>query len=188
MHFREVVNVLDLICFCKKNLLKCFWNHNFEVAFICSEVPFSKVDKHEYYTVSRHGITYWSDTENQFSQLNEWLTDYEKYKKIKKLNFFGNYRCIKVFRQWRQNVKWAKYETARQTLSGSLFLVMPRLAKALLYMREQYDQLIHFRFFDVSVCENWHLPYFVETQMTTFEQVRDLLFNLNKKMREVLCK
>ncbi|XP_065087185.1 dynein axonemal heavy chain 6 [Ochlerotatus camptorhynchus] len=154
--------------------------------YLFLEVPFSKVDKHEYYTVSRHGITYWSDTENQFSQLSEWLADYEKYKKITKLNFFGNYRCIKVFRQWRQNVKWAKYETARQTLSGSLFLVMPRLAKALLYMREQYEQLIHFRFFDVSVCENWHLPYFVETQMTTFEQVRDLLFNLNQKMREVL--
>lgn len=65
---------------------------------------------------------------------------------------------------------------------------MPRLAKALLYMREQFEQLIHFRYFDVSVCENWHLPYFVETQMTTYEQVRDLLFNLNKKMREVLCK
>ncbi|XP_021708238.1 dynein heavy chain 6, axonemal [Aedes aegypti] len=154
--------------------------------YLFLEVPFSKVDKHEYYTVSRHGITYWSDTENHFSQLNEWLGDYEKYKKLTKLNFFGNYRFAKAFCQWRQNVKRAKYETAKQMLAASLFLAMPRLAKALLYMREQYEQLIHFRYFDVSVCENWHLPYFVETQLTTYEQVRDLLFNLNKKMREVL--
>lgn len=160
----------------------------YKTTSISREVPFSKVDKHEYYTVSRHGITYWSDTENHFSQLNEWLEDYEKYKKLTKLNFFGNYRFAKAFCQWRQNVKRAKYETAKQMLAASLFLAMPRLAKALLYMREQYEQLIHFRYFDVSVCENWHLPYFVETQLTTYEQVRDLLFNLNKKMREVLCK
>ncbi|XP_058822007.1 dynein axonemal heavy chain 6 [Topomyia yanbarensis] len=150
------------------------------------EVPFSKVDKHEYFTVSRHGVTYWSDAENHFSPLDAWLVDYAKYKTLSKLNFFRYYRYAKAFRQWRQNIKWEKYESARQTLSSSLFLVMPRLAQALLYMREQYMQLVHFRYFDVSVTENWHLPYFVETQMATFEQVRDLLIKLNKKLREVL--
>ncbi|XP_001850815.2 dynein heavy chain 6, axonemal [Culex quinquefasciatus] len=154
--------------------------------YLFLEVPFSKVDKHEYFTASRHGITYWSDTENHFSQLNDWLADYGKYKTLLQLSFFRNFRCAKAFRLWRRNIQWTKYENARQTLAGSLFLVMPRLAKALLYMREQYVGLVNFRFFDVSVAENWHLPYFVETQMTTFEQVRDLLINLTKKMREVL--
>lgn len=158
------------------------------LVLVSSEVPFSKVDKHEYYTASRHGITYWSDTENHFSQLNDWLDDYGKYKTLVQLNFFRNFRCAKAFRLWRRNIQWTKYENARQTLASSLFLAMPRLAKALLYMREQYVGLVNFRFFDVSVAENWHLPYFVETQMTTFEQVRDLLINLTKKMREVLCK
>lgn len=151
--------------------------------YLFLEVPFSKVDKHEYYTASRHGITYWSDTENQFSQLDEWLKDYNKYKTIRQLNFFRNYRYAKAFRQWRQNIKSTKYENAKQTLASKLFLVMPRLAKALLFMREQYVQLVHFKFFDVSVAENWHLPYFVETQMTTYEQVRDLLFSLSKKTK-----
>ncbi|XP_055643505.1 dynein axonemal heavy chain 6 [Toxorhynchites rutilus septentrionalis] len=150
------------------------------------EVPFSKVDKHEYYTISRHGITYWSDTENIFSPLDEWIQDYSKYKTLTKLNFFRNYRKAKALCRWRLNIKRTKYESARQSISSCLFLVMPRLSRALLYMREQYVQLVNFRFFDVSVSENWHLPYFVETQMTTYEQVRDLLFKLGMKMKEVL--
>ncbi|XP_055549943.1 dynein axonemal heavy chain 6 [Wyeomyia smithii] len=150
------------------------------------EVPFSKVDKHEYYTVSRHGVTYWSDAENHFSHLKDWVDDYEKYKTLSKLNFFRHYRRSKAFRTWRRNIKWAKYNAARQAFSASSFFAMPRLAKSLLYMREQYMQLIYFRFFDVSIMENWHLPYFVETQMVTYEQVRDLLIQLNIKLKEVL--
>uniref|UniRef100_A0A182QLA9 Dynein heavy chain 6, axonemal n=1 Tax=Anopheles farauti TaxID=69004 RepID=A0A182QLA9_9DIPT len=150
------------------------------------EVPFSKADKHEYFTVSRHGVTYWSDTENHFTELDVWLVDYRKYTRLTELGFFKNYRLAKAFRIWLRNIQWSKYENARQKIRSSAFVVLPRLARALLTMQDEYVQLVGFRFFDVSVSENWHLPYFIETQMTTFEQVRDLLQHLREKMRNVL--
>uniref|UniRef100_A0A182J3V6 Uncharacterized protein n=1 Tax=Anopheles atroparvus TaxID=41427 RepID=A0A182J3V6_ANOAO len=151
-----------------------------------SEVPFSKADKHEYFTVSRHGVTYWSDTENHFTDIDAWLADYRKYRRVTELGFFKHYRRAKAFRIWQRNIQWYKYESARQKIGASAFIALPRLAKALLTMQEEYVQLVGFRFFDVSVAENWHLPYFIETQMTTFEQVRDLLHQLRDKMRNVL--
>uniref|UniRef100_A0A6E8VFP2 AAA+ ATPase domain-containing protein n=1 Tax=Anopheles coluzzii TaxID=1518534 RepID=A0A6E8VFP2_ANOCL len=150
------------------------------------EVPFSKADKHEYFTVSRHGVTYWSDSENHFTALDAWLADYRKYRRLTELGFFKHYRLAKAFRLWLRNIQWYKYENARQKIAASAFVVLPRLARALLTMQDEYVQLVGFRFFDVSVSENWHLPYFIETQMTTFEQVRDLLQQLREKMRNVL--
>ncbi|XP_052869496.1 dynein axonemal heavy chain 6 [Anopheles cruzii] len=150
------------------------------------EVPFSKANKHEYFTVSRHGVTYWSDTENHFSDLDSWLADYRKYRRLTEIGFFKHYRRAKAFRIWQRNIKWYKYEGARQKIGVCAFIALPRLASALLTMQEEFVQLVGFRFFDVSVSENWHLPYFIETQMTTFEQVRDLLLQLHDKMRSVL--
>ncbi|XP_050078309.1 dynein axonemal heavy chain 6 [Anopheles maculipalpis] len=150
------------------------------------EVPFSKADKHEYFTVSRHGVTFWSDAENHFTELDGWLSDYRKYRKLTELGFFKHYRRAKAFRLWLRNIQWYKYENARQKIAASAFVVLPRLARALLTMQDEFVQLVGFRFFDVSVSENWHLPYFIETQMTTFEQVRDLLQQLREKMRTVL--
>lgn len=155
---------------------------------VLREVPFSKADKHEYFTVSRHGVTYWSDSENHFTALDAWLADYRKYRRLTELGFFKHYRLAKAFRLWLRNIQWYKYENARQKIAASAFVVLPRLARALLTMQDEYVQLVGFRFFDVSVSENWHLPYFIETQMTTFEQVRDLLQQLREKMRNVLCK
>lgn len=157
-------------------------------AVLCREVPFSKADKHEYFTVSRHGVTYWSDTENHFTELDAWLAEYHNYLRLKEIPSFKYYRQAKAFRTWQRNIKWYKFESARQKISESAFIALPRLARALLTMQEEFVQLVAFRFFDVSVAENWHLPYFIETQMMTFERVRDLLHQLHEKMRRVLCK
>uniref|UniRef100_A0A182FSK0 AAA+ ATPase domain-containing protein n=1 Tax=Anopheles albimanus TaxID=7167 RepID=A0A182FSK0_ANOAL len=150
------------------------------------EVPFSKADKHEYFTVSRHGVTYWSDTENHFTELDAWLVEYHNYLRLKEIAFFKHYHQAKAFRTWHRNIKWYKFESARQKISESAFIALPRLARVLLTMQEELVQLVAFRFFDISVAENWHLPYFIETQMMTFERVRDLLHQLHEKMRRVL--
>lgn len=62
-----------------------------------AEVPFSRVDPTNYYTMSKYGVTYFSRAENHFTKLNIWQTEYNLYQKliqvliIHKLFFFSNF-------------------------------------------------------------------------------------------------
>lgn len=36
--------------------------------------------------MSRHGVTYWSDSENNFTELEEWMGEFDKYSKLIKVS------------------------------------------------------------------------------------------------------
>jgi hypothetical protein len=137
--------------------------------------------------MSRAGITFWSNTDAEFTGLDEWDYQYRMYLKMVRLKVFKLYRLHKSFQVWRRTIKWEKFKKAREDLSENLFLVTPVLAKAILELQFQLVQLHPFKFVDVSVMEKFHLFYFIEKQMGTFEQLRDYLREYHKKMKEVLC-
>lgn len=53
--------------------------------FIFRVRPYAKVDKSEYFTMSRHGVTYWSETESYFTELDAWMEEYDRYSRISKV-------------------------------------------------------------------------------------------------------
>lgn len=57
-------------------------------------MPFNEVDKTEYYTLSRHGITYWGLTENYFTKLDIWLVEYNKYSKLRDVSIENYYSLM----------------------------------------------------------------------------------------------
>lgn len=42
-------------------------------------VEFEDTDRKQYLTMSRHGVTYWSQSENSFTRLNDWHSEYRRY-------------------------------------------------------------------------------------------------------------
>jgi dynein heavy chain len=150
-------------------------------------VPFAKINKNEYFTVSRHGVTYWSVSENHFTALDEWEADYKKYQKIRTIKVFAKYRIAKTFTFWWRTVKWEKYQKNRSTLEKELFIAIPTLVPAILQMRHEICNFIDFKFFDTIDKANWSLQYFLEVQINTCEQVRGLLVAYRQKMKDVLC-
>ncbi|CRK89849.1 CLUMA_CG003435, isoform A [Clunio marinus] len=145
-------------------------------------VPFSKIDKNNYFTMSKFGVTYWSPTENYFTRLDDWYAEYLMFWKFKSIKTFKKFRLWKTFHIWNKSIKWRKYNEARLYLGDNLFFAIPDLHKALIVMREDYCQLINKKFTDIKVLENWNLFYFIESQMAQFEHTKELLNSFRKKI------
>lgn len=71
----------------KSNVI-CYVKSLIIVIIAYSEVPFPLVNKLEYYTISKNGFTYWSLSENHFTELDVWLKEYEIYCKLRKVGLF----------------------------------------------------------------------------------------------------
>lgn len=146
-----------------------------------SEVPYSKINKNGYFTVSKEGVTFWSPTENHFTKLDEWYGEYLKFRELYKIKTFNMFRIWKTFRVWNKNIKWKKFNEARVFIAENLFAANPKLNATLLEIRRDYCELIALKFTDITLLEKWHLFYFIESQMAQFEQTRDLLYTFRKK-------
>lgn len=94
----------------------------------------------------------------------------------------------KGFKVWQKTIQWKKYHDARKYIGENLFFAIPILAETILKIRDEYCQLVLFKFTDISILENWHLFYFIEAQMAQFEQTRDFLYAYRKKIKDLLCK
>lgn len=150
------------------------------------EVPYAKIDKKGYYTISKHGVTFWSPAENHFTALDEWYGEYLKFCQINKLKTFKKFRIMKTFRVWSKKIKRKKFNEARTFILENLFFANPNLHQTLLEIRKDYCDLILLKFTDITLLENWHLFYFIESQMAQFEETRDLLYAFHKKMIDKL--
>lgn len=146
------------------------------------EVPYAKIDKKGYYTISKQGVTFWSPAENHFTKLDEWYGDYLKFCQINKIKTFKKFRIMKTFRVWSKKIKWKKFNEARTFIADNLFFANPNLHITLLDIRQEYCELILLKFTDITLLENWHLFYFIESQMAQFEETRDLLYDFRKRI------
>lgn len=121
-------------------------------------------------------MTFWSPTENHFTRLDEWYAEYLKYCDLHTIKTFNKFRIWKTFRVWSKTIKWKKFSEARTFINENLFIANPLLHRTLLEIRREYCQLVVLKFTDITLLENWHLFYFIESQMAQFEQTRDALY------------
>ncbi|KAG5682932.1 hypothetical protein PVAND_012250 [Polypedilum vanderplanki] len=146
------------------------------------EVPYSKIDKSGFFTISKEGFTFWSPNENHFTRLEDWYGDYLKYCDVIKIKLFKKYRIWKSFTVWQKAIKWKKFYDAKNYIEENLFFANPILHETLLELRKHYCQLIDKKFTDIELLENWQLFYFLENQMTQFEMTRDMLEDFHTEM------
>ncbi|TDG42323.1 hypothetical protein AWZ03_011259 [Drosophila navojoa] len=129
-----------------------------------------------YYTVTRHGVTYWRVSENFFTPLNQWQQEFQQFLSIIQIRTFSIFRLWKGFKVWEKTIKWRKLNYARNHLQNNLFIVIPQLAKAVLRMRADLVVLDRLSFVNTEIIEEWHPFYFLELHMRIYEQL-NLLFH-----------
>jgi dynein heavy chain len=89
------------------------------------------------------GITHFDNRgHGEFTNLKQWLREYQLFHNLLKIPFFAKYRAWKCFSQWRQSVLHAKISSAKRSLEKNLFLVHPILRKSLLQIREKCVEVI----------------------------------------------
>lgn len=107
-------------------------------------------NKLAYFTMSRHGVTYWHLSENFFSPLTQWQQEFQQFLSIIKIRTFAVFRIWKGFKVWEKTVKWKKQNHTRQYLQEHLLIVIPHLAKAILKLRSEIVFLEKSNFINVA--------------------------------------
>ena len=72
-------------------------------------VRHSDIDKQDYYTISKQGVSHISKLDNEFTPLSRWEKELRDYGRLIKIKTFFNFRMWKAFYVWKKNVH-AKYE------------------------------------------------------------------------------
>ncbi|XP_073833430.1 dynein heavy chain at 16F isoform X2 [Musca autumnalis] len=143
-------------------------------------------NKQLYFTMSRHGVTYWHLSENFFTPLLQWQQEFQQFLSIIKIRTFAVFRLWKGFKVWEKTVKWKKQSEARMHLQEHLFIAIPHLAKAILQLREEIVMLERSNFVNVSVIEDWHPFYFLEIQMKIYERLKLTFRDFRERTRKAL--
>lgn len=107
-------------------------------------------DKLLYFTMSRHGVTYWHLSENFFTPLLQWQQEFQQFLSIIKIRTFAVFRIWKGFKVWEKTVKWKKQNQARLHLQENLFIAIPHLARAILKLRSEIVLLEKSNFINVT--------------------------------------
>lgn len=70
-------------------------------------VVHSKVNPNDYSTISLTGVTrLLNGREAGFTELEQWISDYNHFKKLIQIKTFAKFRVWKAFSVWRKNVRW----------------------------------------------------------------------------------
>lgn len=100
-------------------------------------VVHSKVDKNDYSTLSLRGITRLRNgKEAEFTELNQWIQDYNHFNQLLKIKTFAMFRMWKAFATWRKNVRTRKMNRCQKSLKENLFLLHTSLGPALLEVKK----------------------------------------------------
>ncbi|KAH8363782.1 hypothetical protein KR200_006735, partial [Drosophila serrata] len=150
-------------------------------------VEFSELDiTQPFYTVTRHGVTYWHCSENFFTPLDQWQQEFQQFLSIIQIRSFSIFRLWKGFKVWEKTIKWRKLNEARDFLQNNLFIVIPQLAKAILRMRSDIVQMERLNFVNTTNIENWHPFYFLETHMRIYEQLHRIIHDFREFIGKTL--
>ncbi|GIL64289.1 hypothetical protein Vafri_18269 [Volvox africanus] len=98
-------------------------------------VPFEKVDRSDYWTMSALGAVHVEGgrTEGgEFIPLGEWMRLNTVYGLLRKMRFFRHFLLVRTFRRWRANVKRTAFERTRSAVAARLFFVSPTFQPALM--------------------------------------------------------
>ncbi|TMW60250.1 hypothetical protein Poli38472_000292 [Pythium oligandrum] len=112
------------------------------------ETDHTKINPHDYYTVSRQGITHFANNSSEYSSLEQFERENYIYSLLIKLPFFRRYRKWKRFTLWKQTLNARKRQHARISLTQNLFALLPHLHEALLELRQKCLALHRVQLFD----------------------------------------
>ncbi|XP_055843876.1 dynein axonemal heavy chain 6 [Episyrphus balteatus] len=162
-------------------------NSEYFTPYSLAETQFKDIpSKSQYYTMSRHGVTFWSQGENYFTELNQWQREFQMYIHIVKIKSFAKFRMWKGFKVWEKTLKWRKYDEAYTYLSENLFYAIPHLASAALQLRSDFYQMQNLNFINVEVIEDWQPFYFMEIHMKIYEEMKMNLKYFRDKARKYI--
>lgn len=92
----------------------------------------TEIDKRLYFTLSKEGVTMFTDLNSEFTKLSQFEREFILFHKLKKIQFFRLYRIWKSYSTWKKNVRRGKMALSVKSLNEKLFIFNRSLCSAML--------------------------------------------------------
>ncbi|KAM9449861.1 dynein axonemal heavy chain 6-like [Clarias gariepinus] len=148
-------------------------------------VPYAALNKTNYYTISAHGVTHYSNDVVDFVPLERWEQEYLLYQQLLLIPTFALFRQRKAFCRWRSSVRYKTVSLCKRSLDNSLFFMNESLRPALISIREMC-----YRIQDVHLCRiekqrTYTLEEFQCAQYAQLREVSQRLVEFRELVKEV---
>ncbi|KAK2955882.1 putative Dynein axonemal heavy chain 6 [Blattamonas nauphoetae] len=100
-------------------------------------VPYEKINKTDYYTVSTKGITHFFHGVVDFTSLEEWEKERKYYNLLLLIPTFKDYRVWRSFAAWESYVRCRRISAAHSILQTTHYLSEPPLQSAMNAVRKE---------------------------------------------------
>ena len=151
-------------------------------------VTYQKRNPKQYLTISSRGVTYYTDGSTEFLSLEEWDREYNLYKRLKKINFFNQYKKWKNFSLWKNLRRRNMIKVRGEFLKGQLFILDDTLREPVLSLRTQTYRIMKADIIDLSTEDIRTLPHFNKDQNEKREKIAKLLEEIEGNIQSVIAK
>ena len=151
-------------------------------AYELETVSQDEIDKDNYSTISKEGITQYRNKQSQFTPLTQFEREYKLFHRISSIRFFKLYKRWKSFFTWKKGIRRDKITSARESILSSLFLFNPSLRNALLAVRKISAGLSSTGMLNLKNGEIFRLEEFMIVQKEVHESLRASLESLSNEV------
>jgi dynein heavy chain, axonemal len=142
-----------------------------------------ETDPNDYYTMSREGITRFSNDQSDFTSLVEWEKEYALFNSIRKIRFFDIYRVWKSFTRWKRSFRFRKMDAAAEEIQSKLAIFTPALQKTHMQLIHLCHDVTEWKLFALDDEATVSLEEFIENQTLQRTQVTEWLTGFSEDVR-----
>lgn len=153
----------------------------------------SSVSK-DYYTISIKGLCHFKDGKPiEFIGLSKWLEEREIFHRIKRLEFFSNFRQWKTIKMWRNSYRNFKNKVAKKNLEEKLLFKTPELKFALISTKESLYEMSKNSLFDLHLSKEGSqdvnsFDQFLRVQEEKAKLTQSKIRDASKKITDIVTK
>ncbi|XP_041935143.1 dynein heavy chain 6, axonemal [Alosa sapidissima] len=148
-------------------------------------LTYENINKHDYYTISQHGVTYNCNGEVDFMPLERWEYEYRCYRRLQRIPTFVRFRRWRAFSVWRTNVRSKKIDQCKRALQENLFIVNESLRPALIDIREMCYRISDMGLCRIEANRTYSLKDFQDEQYKQLKEVASRLGEFRELVKEV---
>lgn len=125
-----------------------------------------------------------SQESTEYISLSDWMKESTQFNIVSNIHFFKNYASTKIFRLWRNNVKYRKYCSLRQNLVNNVFYCKPAFAPRFMEMNTIIRDIHDLKFIDFDKLAQKHVAaeYFTGEQKSNLNGVEKECTNIFDKL------
>ena len=142
-----------------------------------------ETNPHDYYTMSREGITHFGRDESEFTPLDQWEQEYAMFHQIREIVFFRRYRLWKSFMMWMKSYRRRKMNVAAKEIQSRLPMFTPALQHTHLQIVHLCHDVSEWRLFKLDPTQCLSLEDFTAAQALQRTQISDWLMGFSDDIR-----